>query len=117
MLPERFPEFFNLKSVPDRTIPPDAVKVAPVSLFTELMVIVVTPAFVAWEMLVAPEATNLKSPAATVLDPVASLVTVSLSTLAIVTVDPAWDTVTLVPPVKVTSPEVKSLHLHLFYFD
>ena len=66
--------------------------------------IVVTPPAVFCEMLVAPVATNLKSPAATALVPEASLVTVFVSTLAILIVLPACDTVTFAPPVNSTSP-------------
>ena len=86
MFPVKLPAFFNWKSVPDNMIPFDAVKDAPVSEFTDVIVNVVTPEFVCCEILVAPVATNLKSPAATALFPEASLVTVSVSTLSIVIV-------------------------------
>ena len=71
---------------------------------TDVTVNVVTPAAVFCEMLVAPVPTNLKSPAVTALAPDESLVTVFVSTLAIVIVLPACDTVTFDPPVNKTSP-------------
>ena len=85
-------------------IPLDAVRDAPVSSFCDVTVIVVTPAAVACETLVAPLPANLKSPAPKALAPVANLVTVSVSTLATEIVLPACDTVTFVPPVIVVSP-------------
>ena len=72
---------------------------------TDVTVNVVTPAAVFCEMLVAPVPTNLKSPAVTALAPDESLVTVFVSTLAIVIVLPACDTVTFDPPVNSTLPE------------
>jgi len=56
-----------------------------VSSLAEVTVNVVTPPAVFCEILVAPAPTNLKSPARTALVPLASLVIVSVSTLAIVT--------------------------------
>ena len=70
----------------DNIIPLDAVNAAPVSSLTDVIVNVVTPAAVFCEILEAPVATNLKSPARTALFPVASLVIVSVSTLSIVIV-------------------------------
>ena len=84
MFPVKLPAFFNWKSFVDSIIPFDAVNAAPVSELTDEIVNVVTPPAVFCEMLVAPVATNLKSPARTALFPEASLVTVSVSTLEIV---------------------------------
>ena len=62
VFPTKLPLFFNWKSFPDLRTPPDAVAAAPVSVLTELIVISLTPEFTLVEILVAPEASSLKSP-------------------------------------------------------
>ena len=58
------------------------------SLLIDVIVTVVKPPTVFCEILAAPVATNLKSPATTALVPLAILVTVSVSVLASVIVPP-----------------------------
>ena len=89
MLPLKFEAFFISKLVPSSIKPSDAVNDAPVSLLIDVIVTVVKPPTVFCEILEAPVATNLKSPATTALVPLAILVTVSVSVLAIVITPPA----------------------------
>ena len=108
VLPAKLVLFFREILDALNTIPPLAVIAAPLSVLTELISIVVTPPTVDCEIPAAPAATNLKSPARTELDPVASLVTVFVSVLSTVIVDPVCVTVAFVPPTNVISPEVRA---------
>ena len=81
LLPPRLLAFFNLKSEDDRRIPLLAVRVAPVSLLTELTVISTWPLlFVVCVTVVAPACLKIKSPAAGAI----GLPLLSLPTLVIV---------------------------------
>ena len=102
LLPPRLLAFFNLKSEVARRRPLLAVKLAPVSLLTELIVISTWPLpFVVWVIVVAPDCLRIKSPAFGAIGlpllSLPSLVTVLVSVLSIRIVFPVWLT-TVFPP-------------------
>ena len=102
LLPVRLLAFFNLKSEVARRTPLLAVRVAPVSLLTELTVISTWPLpFVDWVIVVAPDCLKIKSPDCGAIGlPLLSLptlVTVLVSVLSIRIVFPVWLT-TVFPP-------------------
>lgn len=89
MLVAKLALFLSERFDAENAIPPSAVIEAPLSVLTELILIVVVPPTVDCEILAAPDAVNTKSPDVTVLDPEATRVTVSVSVEATVTVLPA----------------------------
>ena len=110
LLPLRLLAFFNLKSEVARIRPLLAVKVAPVSLFTELTVISTWPLpFVLCVIVVAPDCLKIKSPACGAIGlPLLSLptlVTVLVSVLSIRIVFPFW--VTCVFPPRALPPSIE----------